>query len=298
MTHQAEQLHRRRAGSAPAPARTFDRRNPAQIDEVVAHRSRLRRHRRGRRPSSTSPSTATSGPTLAPDVRADVLIRAATILARASATTLVEELVREEGKTLAEATMEVRRTPQNLRFYAGEALRLDRRDLPDRRRQPGLHRARARSAWSPRSRRGTSRSTSPPASSGRRWPPATGWCSSRARSPRCSASGWSRRCSRPGCPAARSRWSTATRRSVAHWSVDTRVDAVTFTGSTAVGEAIHRPCPPRSRVQLEMGGKNALVVCEDADLDKAADIIAKGAFGLSGQACTGTSRVVVARARP
>jgi aldehyde dehydrogenase (NAD+) len=42
-----------------------------------------------------------------------------------------------------------------------------------------------------------------------------------------------------------------------------------------------------------MGGKNAIVVWEDADLDRAAAIVAKGAFGLSGQACTGTSRVVV-----
>ncbi len=41
-----------------------------------------------------------------------------------------------------------------------------------------------------------------------------------------------------------------------------------------------------------MGGKNPVVVLADADLDRAAQIIAKGAFGLSGQACTGTSRVV------
>jgi aldehyde dehydrogenase (NAD+) len=72
-----------------------------------------------------------------------------------------------------------------------------------------------------------------------------------------------------------------------------QVNAVTFTGSTAVGEAIHRQVRPSVRCQLEMGGKNALVVLEDADLDKAAGIIAKGAFSLAGQACTGTSRVVV-----
>src|SRR6185312_7995094 len=41
------------------------------------------------------------------------------------------------------------------------------------------------------------------------------------------------------------------------------------------------------------GGKNAVVVLDDADLDRAATLIAKGAFGLSGQACTGTSRVIV-----
>jgi aldehyde dehydrogenase (NAD+) len=74
---------------------------------------------------------------------------------------------------------------------------------------------------------------------------------------------------------------------------DPRVGAVTFTGSTAVGEAIHSTVSASVRCQLEMGGKNALVVAEDADLDRAAGIIAKGAFGLSGQACTGTSRVIV-----
>jgi aldehyde dehydrogenase (NAD+) len=73
---------------------------------------------------------------------------------------------------------------------------------------------------------------------------------------------------------------------------DPRVTAVTFTGSTAVGEAIHANVPPWVRSQLEMGGKNALVVWDDADLDRAADLVAKGAFGLAGQACTGTSRVI------
>jgi aldehyde dehydrogenase (NAD+) len=73
---------------------------------------------------------------------------------------------------------------------------------------------------------------------------------------------------------------------------DPRVNAVTFTGSTAVGEAIHTSTSPWVRCQLETGGKNAVLVWEDADLDLAADIVAKGAFGLAGQACTGTSRVV------
>jgi len=74
---------------------------------------------------------------------------------------------------------------------------------------------------------------------------------------------------------------------------DPRVNAVTFTGSTAVGETIHANVPPWVRSQLEMGGKNSMIVWDDADLDRAAGIIAKGAFGLSGQACTGTSRVIV-----
>ncbi|CNF30990.1 aldehyde dehydrogenase [Mycobacterium tuberculosis] len=67
---------------------------------------------------------------------------------------------------------------------------------------------------------------------------------------------------------------------------------MTFTGSTAAGRAVHAAMGPTRRCQLEMGGKNPVVVLEDADLDRAAQIIAKGAFGLSGQACTGTSRVI------
>jgi aldehyde dehydrogenase (NAD+) len=75
-------------------------------------------------------------------------------------------------------------------------------------------------------------------------------------------------------------------------AADPRVTAVTFTGSTATGRAVHAAAGPTRRVQLEMGGKNPVVVMPDADLDRAAQIIVKGAFGLSGQACTGTSRVI------
>jgi aldehyde dehydrogenase (NAD+) len=74
---------------------------------------------------------------------------------------------------------------------------------------------------------------------------------------------------------------------------DPRVGAITFTGSSAVGAAIHHATSPRQRCQLEMGGKNPMVVLADADLDRAAALIVRGAFGLSGQACTGTSRVIV-----
>jgi aldehyde dehydrogenase (NAD+) len=72
------------------------------------------------------------------------------------------------------------------------------------------------------------------------------------------------------------------------------VKAVTFTGSTEVGAEIHRRAASRMiRVQLEMGGKNPMVVLEDADFVKAASIVAVGGFGLTGQACTATSRVIV-----
>jgi len=72
-----------------------------------------------------------------------------------------------------------------------------------------------------------------------------------------------------------------------------QVRAVTFTGSTAAGEAIHRGADMTTRLQMELGGKNPLIVLADADLDKAVDLAVKGGFSLSGQACTGTSRILV-----
>jgi len=71
------------------------------------------------------------------------------------------------------------------------------------------------------------------------------------------------------------------------------VRAVTFTGSTAAGAQIHRALPLTTRTQMELGGKNPLIVMEDADLDKAVDLAVKGGLSLTGQACTGTSRILV-----
>lgn len=72
------------------------------------------------------------------------------------------------------------------------------------------------------------------------------------------------------------------------------ISAVSFTGSNAVGRQIGELAGVRGiRNQLEMGGKNPVVVLDDAEPDRAADIIAAGAFGLTGQACTATSRVIV-----
>ncbi len=74
---------------------------------------------------------------------------------------------------------------------------------------------------------------------------------------------------------------------------DGRVAGISFTGSTAVGVHIHGIASERrARVQLEMGGKNPLVVLDDADPAVAASIAAIGGFGLTGQACTATSRVI------
>jgi len=73
-----------------------------------------------------------------------------------------------------------------------------------------------------------------------------------------------------------------------------RVKAVTFTGSTDVGMAIHQAAAKNlTRTQLEMGGKNPLVVFADADLEQAADAAVLAAFACAGQWCTSTSRAIV-----
>lgn len=72
------------------------------------------------------------------------------------------------------------------------------------------------------------------------------------------------------------------------------IEAVTFTGSTEVGRKIAvMAASTFTRTQLEMGGKNPLVVLADADLDAAADAAVVGAFSCAGQWCTATSRLIV-----
>ena len=77
---------------------------------------------------------------------------------------------------------------------------------------------------------------------------------------------------------------------------DERVAGISFTGSNRVGRQIGEVVQGRGgRVALEMGGKNPMVVLEDADLDQAADLTIAGAFRSTGQKCTATSRAIVAR---
>jgi aldehyde dehydrogenase (NAD+) len=72
------------------------------------------------------------------------------------------------------------------------------------------------------------------------------------------------------------------------------VPVISFTGSTATGKTIALAAAEHNkRLTLEMGGKNAVIVNDDANLDLAAEGILWGAFGTTGQRCTATSRVVV-----
>jgi aldehyde dehydrogenase (NAD+) len=74
------------------------------------------------------------------------------------------------------------------------------------------------------------------------------------------------------------------------------VNMISLTGSTEVGRRVAEICGrDLRRCALELGGKNAVIVLEDADLDLAVESVAWGVFGTTGQRCTATSRVIVQR---
>jgi len=72
------------------------------------------------------------------------------------------------------------------------------------------------------------------------------------------------------------------------------VRVISFTGSTETGIKVYtRAAATGKKVSLEMGGKNAIIVMDDANLDLAVDAISWSAFGTTGQRCTATSRLIV-----
>lgn len=74
------------------------------------------------------------------------------------------------------------------------------------------------------------------------------------------------------------------------------VNAISFTGSTSTGTNIAAVCAKRNiKYQTEMGGKNAAIILNDANLDKIVPMVISGAFRSAGQKCTATSRIIVER---
>ena len=73
-----------------------------------------------------------------------------------------------------------------------------------------------------------------------------------------------------------------------------QIDAITFTGSVATGRKVAAACAQHMRkFQLEMGGKNPLIVLDDADLKNAVECAVNGAYFSTGQRCTASSRIIV-----
>ena len=227
--------------------------------------------------------------------RAKILNDAAAHL-EANADTIAAELTREEGKALNLARDEVMRSAQTLRFYAVEGQTFGGESYPND--DPDML------VYSQREPLGVVTMISPwnfPVSiPARKIAPALITGNTVVFKPSSDAplSGYrlAEAFVRAGIPKGVLNFITGSAAEVGPTIVESRaVRAVSFTGSTAAGEQIHRSVPMTTRTQMELGGKNPLIVMEDADLDRAVDLAIKGGLSLSGQACTGTSRILVMR---
>jgi acyl-CoA reductase-like NAD-dependent aldehyde dehydrogenase len=229
-----------------------------------------------------------------PPERGDVLRHAADLVdTRADA--IGRDLAREEGKTLAEAIGETRRAAAILRYYAGQTLEPDGETYPSHsaltflyaRREP-LGVVTAITPWN-----------FPIAIPAWKIAPAIAFGNTVVWKPAeivpLTSTHFIGAFVDAGLPdgvlnLVLGRGSVVGDTLVTH----DRVDAVTVTGSNAVGRAIElKAIEAGKKVQLELGGKNPAVVLADADLELAAEQVARGAFLSAGQKCTATSRVIV-----
>ena len=213
----------------------------------------------------------------------------------ARAEELGTQLSREEGKPKAEGIGEVLRASQIFRFFAGEALRIPGEHI--RSVRPGVDVDVMReplgvvgiiTPWN-----------FPIAIPAWKIAPALAYGCAVVFKPAemVPASGWALAeiISRAGLPAGTFNLTVGPGRVVGERMLhDPRVRGVTFTGSQAIGSRVAMAMAERfGKYQLEMGGKNPLVVLDDADLDIAVDCAIQGAFFQTGQRCTASSRLVV-----
>jgi aldehyde dehydrogenase (NAD+) len=213
----------------------------------------------------------------------------------ARATELGELLSREEGKPRAEGIAEVQRAAWIFKFFAGEALRTAGEHV--RSVRPGVDVDVIReplgvvgviTPWN-----------FPLAIPAWKIAPALAFGNAVVIKPAqlVPASGWALAevLSRAGLPAGTFNFlngpgSAVGERLIRH----PRIRGITFTGSQATGRRVALACAERfARAQLEMGGKNPLVVLDDADLGVAVECAVQGAFFQTGQRCTASSRLIV-----
>ena len=231
-----------------------------------------------------------------PQERYDVLNKiSAEILSRKEE--LGRLLAREEGKTLPEGIGEVARAGQIFAFFAGEALRLTGEKGPSVR--PGLEVEISREPL------GVVGMITPwnfpiaiPA-----WKIAPALCYGNtvvfkpAELVPGSAHALGEIIARSGIPAGVFNLVVGSGSVVGQTLLEhPHVDAISFTGSVATGRRIAQACvlaTPMKKFQLEMGGKNPLVVLDDADLKVAVEVAVNGAYFSTGQRCTASSRLIV-----
>jgi aldehyde dehydrogenase (NAD+) len=229
-----------------------------------------------------------------PQLRHDVLERAGALIVERK-DELGRLLAREEGKTIAEAVGETVRASQVFKFFAGEALRNTGDAVASVR--PGIDVMIEREAvgviglitpWN-----------FPIAIPAWKLAPALAYGNAVVMKPAELTPGcaWelAKILDEAGCPAGifnlvMGPGSKVGARIVEHQDIA----AVSFTGSVATGRQVAVDCAARGKkVQLEMGGKNPMVVVDDADLDVAVGACLNGAFFSTGQRCTASSRLIV-----
>ncbi|MGX0134776.1 aldehyde dehydrogenase family protein [Cupriavidus metallidurans] len=277
-----------------ASGRTVDNVNPADTRDIVSRHAAS--DARDAAAAVAAAAAAFDGWKKTPiDKRAKILNDAAAHL-EANADAIAAELTREEGKALNLARDEVMRSAQTLRFYAVEGQTFSGESYPND--DPDML------VYSLREPLGVVTVISPwnfPVSiPARKIAPALITGNTVVFKPSSDAplSGYrlAEAFVRAGIPKGVLNFLTGSAAEVGPTIVESReVRAVSFTGSTSAGEQIHKSVPMTTRTQMELGGKNPLIVMEDADLDRAVDLAVKGGLSLSGQACTGTSRILVMR---
>ena len=267
--------------------------NPSDLDDVVGEYARAdANHTEAAIRAAANASDAWAHTT--PQRRADVLDQIGSeVLVRKDE--LGQLLAREEGKTLPEAVAEAARAGNIFKFFAGEALRGAGERLASVR--PGVDVEVSREpvgvvgiiapwnfplaipAWkiAPALAHGNCVVFKPA-----ELVPGCGWALAEV-------------ISRAGVPAGVFNLLMGSGRQVGQAMVDSPlVDAISFTGSVATGEQVLRATAARrAKVQLEMGGKNPLVVLSDADLEQAVECALQGSFFSTGQRCTASSRLIV-----
>ena len=226
--------------------------------------------------------------------RGEILQRTAAILAERSEE-IATDFTREEGKTLAEARGEVQRGVQILRFFAGEAAQPRGEVHPSAARDRFLYSVReplgvvclitpwnfpvAIPLWK----------IAPALAYGNTvvWKPATITPGT--------AVGVATALVDAGLPAGVLNLVTGPASSVGGSLTEhPEVDGISFTGSLEVGRGIQLAAVERGvKVQLELGGKNPVIVLDDADVEQAVEQTVRGAMMSTGQKCTATSRAIV-----
>lgn len=228
-----------------------------------------------------------------PEVRSDILDHASNLL-MSRRETVGRLLAREEGKTLAEGIGETVRAARILKYFAGEALRLHGQNLMSVR--PGVEIQTYRQAvgvfglitpWN-----------FPIAIPAWKMAPALAFGNTVVIKPAghtpATAEALVAILHEAGLPKGVVNMVIGRGR-VGQAIVDhPDVAAISFTGSQTVGAGVAAGAIRRqARVQLEMGGKNPLIVLDDADLDRAVQIALDGSFFATGQRCTASSRLIV-----